>query len=213
VNTANGDAELYAVDTPLVLGKASYEAQFKRFGSDGLLTLTATDRNCVRDTHNNVFWEVKADDSSSLRSGAHKYTWFLETTDGLTGTSDSQALPVNSQGVKGSGVPCGNTLTSCNIQDYINEVNVVNLCGKNRWRLPTIEELSSLFVPVSGINTAYFPNTVRESALDSYWSSTEASDAGNAHGISFGANQVFAVPGSAPKTFPGLIRLVHDGLD
>jgi len=79
--------------------------------------------------------------------------------------------------------------------------------------LPTIEELNGLFVPISGINTTYFPNTVRDSNLDAYWSSSEAADQGNAHGISFGINQVFAVPGSAPKSFPGLVRLVHDGLD
>ena len=79
------------------------------------------------------------------------------------------------------------TKDNCNTYAFTNAVNTKGLCGKNDWRMPTIDELMKLLYCSDGkyntdgyctnyksvstptINSTYFPNTLSN---EIYWSSS-----------------------------------------
>jgi hypothetical protein len=75
----------------------------------------------------------------------------------------------------------------------VDAVNAAWLCGKNDWRLPTVDELHSIVdyskaVPGPAINTTWFANTPNSSY---YWTSSPVVGGSNlAWFVSFGNGSV-----------------------
>lgn len=105
---------------------------------------------CTKDNKTGLIWEIQTTDDG-LHDWKHEYTNYFEGSDyyGKTGNSDV----------------------------FVKEVNKKTLCGASDWRLPTIDELSTLiycsnsactYIGKPAINSDYFPNT----NTGTYWSST-----------------------------------------
>jgi len=109
--------------------------------------------SCVKDNTTGLTWEVKTDDRG-LRNKYWYYTWLDSSTTPWTGTAN--------------GGFC-NDKTNCDTEKYIQLVNSESLCGASDWRLPTVQELSSLISfdrYDAAIDEDYFPNTQSKH----YWS-------------------------------------------
>jgi hypothetical protein len=130
--------------------------------SDQSVSYTTTPWSCVQDQVTGLMWEVKTSDAG-LRDAKWDYTWFNSTgiNSGMGGLN---------RGVS-SGGQCSSS-DRCDSEKYVEDVNVLQLCGKSDWRLPNRTELLSLVdygtsaAPL--IDSKYFPNT----AIASYWSET-----------------------------------------
>lgn len=109
---------------------------------------------CVKDTVTGLIWEGKT--ASGTRSGANTYTHY---DDQYYGSSAAMNAVTNSYG-------------------YRNYVNAQNLCGFSNWRLPTVAELSALFVAHgSAWNTLVMQTWLPNTAFD-MWTSTPHSNPG-----------------------------------
>ncbi len=109
---------------------------------------------CVLDKQQNLLWEVKTD-SESIHDGYWTYSWF----DGVTGTSNSG--------------DCYFETNRCDTLDLVRKSNQQKLCGITGWRLPSRDELTSLFTDndrprANKIATDYFPQIKN----GDYWTST-----------------------------------------
>ena len=133
-----------------------------------------TQWDCVHDTANGVYWEVKRNDPSHFRHKGFKYTWF-----------DSGALNGGSAGTELSGT-CQGLADSkkCNTENYVKTVNSARLCGFDKWVLPDIESVKSFPLTNSSAvlaNTEYFPEMQSGPlAATSIW--TRLPSANNAEG-------------------------------
>jgi hypothetical protein len=135
----------------------------------------ANDWACTKDNKTGLTWEVKTDDGG-LRDKDWVYSWYKPKGDhgGYTGYTDSKY-----------GAPNCSTKNNCNTNAFTNAVNTQGLCGKNDWRMPTVDELMTLVYCSDGkyetngsctnykseqrtINSTYFPNTMSRW----YWSSS-----------------------------------------
>jgi len=114
---------------------------------------------CVKDNHTGLIWEVKT--TTGLQNATSTYEW-INTTG------------INDGGVAGrideSGI-C-TSVTGCDTESYVVDMNQASSCGASNWRMPTISELLSImnsgqFNPA--IDTNYFPNTLPS---DNYWTSS-----------------------------------------
>lgn len=160
------------------LGQGTAGFDFTRLGSNGRElavqnatwsdsgnTTDGTLWDCVRDNVTGLWWEVKRNDSNHLRHKGHTYTWYntnASTNGGNAGTTG------------GSTCTGLNDSSRCNTQDYVAAVNAAGLCGKNDWRLPTLDELYTLpntRVYNPAIDTDQFPNTMPSF----YWTATTRS--------------------------------------
>ena len=140
---------------------------FTKLDSNGnTLAASATSWHCVQDNVTGLIWEVKTDDDSE-RDKDNTYRW-----GGLT------AIGRNSPDRKGSYYDDWNEL--------VNTANDDILCSFNDWRVPDIEELSSI-VDYSrtdlGIDITYFPN-----AQSQYWSASPY-----AGGTGYGAWRLYSL--------------------
>lgn len=105
----------------------------------------------TRDNVTGLIWEIKTNDGS-VHDKDNSYTWY----DGNPETNGGNA------GVPGSGT---------DTDDFLSALNTVSFGGFSDWRLPTVNELSSLVnanYKSTTIDTVWFPSTVP----DGYWSST-----------------------------------------
>ena len=133
-----------------------------------------TQWDCVHDTANGVYWEVKRNDPSHFRHKGFKYTWF-----------DSGALNGGSAGTEVSGT-CQGLADSkkCNTENYVKTANSARLCGFDKWVLPDIESVKSFPLTNSSAvlaNTEYFPEMQSGPlAATSIW--TRLPSANNAEG-------------------------------
>ncbi|MBK9441136.1 MAG: DUF1566 domain-containing protein [Comamonadaceae bacterium] len=147
---------------------------------------------CSYDNNTGLMWEVKT--KSGLRSLVHTYAWY-----------DSVNNYNNSAGSLGTGT-C-EVGGRCNTQSYVEDINGIKLCGRNDWRMPTINELSYLtdrgrISPA--IDPDYFPNT--ESEI--YWSTTpHVLWAGYAWAVGFELGSVVFWSANSPLR----VRLVRTG--
>lgn len=67
---------------------------------------------------------------------------------------------------------------------YIDDLNRYKFAGFNDWRLPTLDELTSLLTPEKQSNGLYI-NPIFDYKYNSYWTSDQQSS-GGAWGVSFG---------------------------
>ena len=136
--------------------------------------------HCVQDNVTGLIWEVKTDDGG-LHDKDYTYTWY--NSDESTNGGAVGDLATNS--VNCDGYISGNAETYCNTEAFVNRVNNVGLCGSKDWRMPDINELSSIvnLGRISpSIDTDYFPNTTN----NYHWSaSPSASSSGYAWRIYF----------------------------
>lgn len=140
----------------------------------------------VRDNTTGLIWEAKTDDGT-LHDKDNQYAW-CDTNPATNG---------------GNAGYCSGADT----EDFINAVNAEALGGHSDWRLPTIQELSTLVD--SGkvgllVNTTYFPKTV----ASYYWSSsTYAYSANLAWNVYFNIGYV----SSYYKSYAYYVRAVRGG--
>jgi hypothetical protein len=148
-----------------------------------------TQWDCVHDTANRVYWEVKRNDPNHPRHKGHKYTWFdssttaVETTDATTKKTSTSLFKLNggSDGVefnttcKGVGDP-----GKCNTEAYAKSVNNNKLCGFDTWVVPSVDELQKFPLNYAAsvlANTDYFPDLESEPvASTAFWSGTPSAN-------------------------------------
>lgn len=122
-------------------------------GSGKALPDGAATWSCVLDNRNGMLWEVK-DSRGGLRAREDRYTWYIPAAhDGYDGQPDT-------------GRTCSSSLSQCNTTAYVQAVNQQGLCGKKDWRMPSREEMLTLYdeskySQTDGlmIDRAYFPDT------------------------------------------------------
>lgn len=162
--------------------------------------------SCVRDNITGLIWESKtAVLTTTLHSNNHSYSWYQSDGDG------------NFDGDE-SGIAASCSITNCNTENFIAEVNAQGLCNFRDWRLPTHNELLSILhlgqTAAPMIDVGYFPNTTDSlTAPVWYWTQDSSADgfaneqAQNAWAIDFSSgNDNFL-----NKSTAGRVRLVRAG--
>ena len=169
--------------------------------SDTGTEAASTQWDCVRDNVTGLVWEVKRNDPTHLRHFGHGYVWY--NPDSLNNGGDPGFLNSNTLSPTCTGVA---DLNQCNTHSYVTAVNAAGLCGKQDWRLPTLDELRGLahmghsLSPSIDIN--YFPNT----SADYTWSALPmASSSDMAWSVRFFDGGYFLLVKSEP--YP--VRLVR----
>lgn len=180
---------------------------FTKVSSLGVeLDASETDWDCVQDNITGLMWEVKTDDDGQ-RDKDWTYTWYSvdsETNGGDEGTEDDGSDATSSscyEGVNNSGS------NLCNTSEYVALVNTSKLCGYDDWRMPTVNEMSSLVHYGKGkpaMDTDYFPNT--HFSTYSYWS---ASTVSNTNTKAWVADFTYGRDWSNFKTSVEYVRLVR----
>ncbi len=150
--------------------------------------------DCVLDKKTGLMWEVKTTDGW-LRDQYHDYTWYnpdMSSNGGHAGREEYDKCRTN---------------TPCNISAYAISVNKSGVCGKNDWRMPTIDELWNLSDRshvTPKLDENYFPNTV---IFGKYWSaSVDKESVLKAWSIHFNGDAYNSYKASSYKA-----RLVRDG--
>jgi hypothetical protein len=162
--------------------------------------------NCVRDNITGLIWESKsAAFDTTLHSSNHSYSWYQSDDEG---SFDGDQNGINTS--------C--SITNCNTEEYIAEVNAQGLCNFRDWRLPTHNELLSILhlgrAAAPMIDANYFPSTTASlTAPVWYWTQDASADgfnneqAQNAWAIDFATgNDNFL-----NKSTAGRVRLVRAG--
>lgn len=188
--------------------------QFAKWQDNGS-EQAGTQWDCVHDTVNQVYWEVKRNDPNHMRHKGHKYTWYdssitaVQTTDATTNKTTTVGYQLNggSAGTelnttcKGVGDPA-----KCNTESYAKSVNNNKLCGFDTWVVPSIDDLQKFPLNYAAsvlANTDYFPDLETEPvASTAFWSRTPS--ANNAQGkyawtFNFGTGKVVDGLKSSPR--------------
>lgn len=178
---------------------------FTKLDSNGMpLPKDAATWSCVRDDVSGLVWEHKSNDGG-LSDGHWTYTWFNPDPQGNGGEAGQ---PDDGGPGNGSGATCYLS-GRCDTEKFRADVNSVELCGADNWRLPLREELRSL-VDYSrrdpAIDTDYFP---LDSGTLAYWS---AATYPSQHGPYSAWLVRFSNGSSHPelKGVPHGVRLVHN---
>tara|TARA_R110000751_G_scaffold15290_5_gene49498 strand:+ start:72041 stop:73741 length:1701 start_codon:yes stop_codon:yes gene_type:complete len=161
--------------------------------------------SCVRDNVTGLIWESKTDAlTTNLHSSQFSYSWYQSDEDVTDGDE--------------SGLAASCSLSNCNTQAFITEVNLQGLCNFRDWRLPTHNELLSILhlghAAAPMIDADYFPNTTDSiTAPVWYWTQDASADgfideqAQNAWAIDFSSgNDNFLNKSTAAR-----VRLVRAG--
>lgn len=111
---------------------------------------------CVKDHVTGLVWEVKKTDSDSPQYSNHSYSWYDDNPDTNGGDAGAQNL----------GQCAG--LESCDTAAYIEYINQNELCGRDNWRLPDVNELLSI-ADQSLVNPPLDPLFFPNSNLNAHW--------------------------------------------
>ncbi|SJM92905.1 DUF1566 domain-containing protein [Crenothrix polyspora] len=132
---------------------------FTKISSTGkVLLASAKTWNCVKDNVTGLMWEGKTNDGR-LHDMDWTYSWY-EPNNKING---------GFAGIQNGGL-CS-TKKDCDTYAYVKAVNKAGWCGHKDWRMPTVEELSSLTSfnrEEPALDITYFPET----NIDIFWSST-----------------------------------------
>ena len=156
-----------AVVTPPVTSTSGY-SKIANNGStlsdSAQLGANPNDWACTKDNKTGLIWEVKTTDGG-LRDYKNFYSWYEPDATKNGGDAGYQ----NYGTCKGS---------NCDTYAFTNAVNANSLCGKNDWRMPTVEELKGLVTTTPTVNqplnsklyidATYFPNSTN----NWFWSSS-----------------------------------------
>jgi hypothetical protein len=105
---------------------------FTKISSTGAsLPASATNWNCVKDNVTGLMWEVKTTDGG-LHDRNNTYTWYEPDNTKNGGKAGTQ-----------KGGRCKGS--QCDTNAYVNAVNLEGNCGYKDWRMPTPQELISIF--------------------------------------------------------------------
>ena len=170
---------------------------------DGVLPESAAlgdgpdDWACTRDNVTGLLWEVKVNNSASVRHMEHSYSWY-STDSSINGGVPDSAGDANS---------CAGILALCNTQAYVAAVNAQGLCGFNDWRLPDQGQLFGI-VSHKRINPAVDPTYFQNTQNGVYWTGRNfAGDASSAWGVYFNFGHLY----NGTKTDTNHVRLVRGG--
>ncbi len=128
------------------------------------LDASAESWSCVKDNVTGYIWESKQNLGSGIaQSGLHTaedlFSWY-STDPKINGNQGSGSLnPYNP--ALCSGYDANDASKLCNTEAFVARVNTATLCGLNNWKLPSLQELSSLVNYNEGdraIDPTYFPN-------------------------------------------------------
>ncbi len=150
------------------IGEGEGGFDFTRINAQGdeLSSSEIANTTCIRDNTSNLTWEVKV--ASGYRAYNSSFSWFYENSEVNGGFSGSE---------NAGSCTLGDGLLSCDTAAYISAVNNNGLCGVNDWRLPTVNELSSILnygrisdkFAQNESSLSYWPN--HSSATEGYWTS------------------------------------------
>ena len=150
--------------------------------------------SCVMDNVTQLMWEVKESDPEHPRAGTNTYTWYDDRVD-------------HNGGVEGAANGGNCSSGTCDTKSYVEMVNRDGLCGHQDWRMPTVEELSSLVVVskvIPALDTDYFPNAKQPRF---FTAQSNAMDPTLAWYVYFSDGSV----SSTNKADPSYVRLVRGG--
>ncbi|MDX1810749.1 MAG: Calx-beta domain-containing protein, partial [Gammaproteobacteria bacterium] len=136
------DAE-YAAGTLTKVGDGRAGFDFTKLDSTGNPTDAVVPEDptqpipwdCVRDNNTGLVWEVKTRGNLGLRAQSRNFYWFDPSS--TTNGGDS--------GDRGEFFCAKSDLSECNTAYYVADINASKLCGLTGWRLPTMNELRSIF--------------------------------------------------------------------
>lgn len=175
---------------------------FTKLSETGLrVSETEKSWSCVQDNSTGLIWEVK-DAGMGLRSKWHTYTWY-NPDEKSNGGVEGREGDVDD-------VTCGNPVAvkgGCDTEKYVAAVNASGLCGYNDWRMPSVDELSSLIDysrSLPAIQQDFFPDIVMPAG---FWTSSPS-----AAGPSYAWIVIFddGYLGTCVKSWNYYLRLVRD---
>lgn len=159
--------------------------------------------SCVRDNLSGLVWEIKTPDNG-LHGKSHTYTWYNPNSDINGGSEGTAGEPEDAT--------CGNPATvaaGCDTEKFVSTVNAAGWCGKSDWRMPTVNELSSIANYGSSfpaISKNYFPDLIMPAG---FWSASPyAANPNFAWIVIFDDGYV----GSCVKSWAYYVRLVRGGI-
>ena len=123
--------------------------------------------SCVRDNITGLVWEVKTA-TGGLHHSGNTYSWYQ--------TADNGGFEGD---INGAATAC--TLTNCNTNAFVEQVNTQGLCGFYDWRLPTHRELMTLvhfgITDAAMIDPDFYPNTGNIASQPLwYWTTNPGAD-------------------------------------
>ena len=181
------------------------------------LAASATDWHCVKDNVTGLVWEVKqGTDGVVGNSGLHDaddtFSWHNpELTE--NGRDEGAKDPLTLASCSGYSTLDAN---KCNTKAFVERVNLVGLCGKKDWRMPTPNELLGLVhfgKSDTFIESNYFPNVPNDARFFSSGTDTEKPD--RAWIVLFSSGSLTVTGGSlvltGSKGENRQVRLVREG--
>lgn len=161
-------------------GRAGFD--FTKISNQGArLPASATQWSCVHDEVTGLTWELKQENGGA-RDYRKRFHWY----------DPNPATNGGHPGTPGDTWYCDNTLNgaACNTYEYVRYVNIIGMCGKNDWRMPTRRELLSIvdygaYSPRVDTNyfKPFFVNSIN--GAYSYWTATPAANGQGAWWVNF----------------------------
>jgi Protein of unknown function (DUF1566) len=126
--------------------------------------------SCIRDNLTGLTWEIKTS-NSGLHHQDDSFSWHNTTaTNNISGVGFA-----DNSGATCSGYVAGDPSTYCNTQAYVARVNNNGWCGYQDWRMPSINELSSI-ISLNKASPDLYANMFPKGTSKAVWSATPVSN-------------------------------------